>query len=193
MRHIWITFIASLLLLLLLEGFFTIWVSYGSPATLMNQIGLQRTREQRMAKDILILVYRPAEEHAQALSELQSGLPAWERGQTGLRVGDASIGLPAHPSENIASLILQSQSDYTSLDLAFRAILVHHSPVDMLQVQIIMEHENGYFLAISRINVLWQQQIDDVFLQLFWIQTGLVVVIGILVTITRWLAQRATR
>src|SRR2546430_123803 len=92
--YIRIIVVFCVFLLLLLAGFQWIWVGAGSASSIMNQSGLQRTRAQAIAKDTLILAYRPESEHAQAVNELQNLLPRFEQTQKGLQVGDNSLQLP---------------------------------------------------------------------------------------------------
>lgn len=180
----WIVFIATLLVLLLLFGFVGVWVLYGSAATVMLQVGAQRMRVERMTKDALVLADTPtALERAQAESEIQDTFAPWQRVQVGLLVGDASIGLPQHPPADILAAVSQSASDYTPIVVALQHIAAHPGKVDPVQLQIVLSHELGYFTTMTQVNVLWQQYIDSVFQQLFWIETALIAGLFVLILV----------
>lgn len=171
----WLLIAGKVGLLLVLLGFLAIWVAYTSPAGFMAQVATQRGREQRIVKNALVLAYRTdPRERAVALAELQDVLPIWEQVQKGLLVGDRSLGLPRNIPGNIVFILASANTDYVPLDVAARKILVQHNPVDPLQVQILIDHDRGYSNALYQVTLLWQQHIDDVFLQLYFIETGLV-------------------
>ncbi len=164
-----------LALLLLLAAFQSIWVFGGSASSIMLQVGLQRTRVQSIAKDVLVLQYRPVATHPQAVSELQSALPRFEKTQAGLQNGDTSLQLPTNVPGDIAPLVANTQPDYTAIDGALRQILAHiKEPIDPIEAAIILEHEHGYALAINQVSTAWQQRIDSAFLHIFWIESGMV-------------------
>src|SRR5436853_1355459 len=126
--------VTMIVLLLLLIAFQSVWVTHGSATSLMNEVGLQRTRSQRIVKDVLILAYRSSsQEKAQALNELQTTLPLFQQTQAGLQAGDDSRGLPKRPPQDIQLLLIQSQSDYVSLHSAGKMILAQPQQVDPTQ------------------------------------------------------------
>lgn len=176
--------VTTLLLCLLLVGFLSIWVAYGSAANVMSQVGLQRARVERLTKDVLLLADHPTlTEETQAVSEMQNTLPGWQQTQAGLQTGDATLGLPRHPAPDILLQLAQVQPDYTALLVAMSAILVRPAPVNPIEVQIVKDHERAYFLGMSIVNMLWQQHVDDIFWQLFWIETTHVLAIALLVVL----------
>jgi hypothetical protein len=180
--YVRIIVIALLLILLLLGGFQSIWVFAGSASSIMVQVGLQRTRGQAIAKDVLILAYRPESEHIQAISELQNALPLFEQTQKGLQVGDSSLMLPNRIADEIVQLVAATQPDFVSIDTAVKVILaqVHahpDAPIDPTQRDIILAHEHGYVVAMSAVNSAWQARIESAFLHLYEIETGHVVVL----------------
>ena len=172
--YIRIVVMACILLLLLLAGFQWIWVGAGSASSIMIQVGLQRTRVQAITKNVLILAYRPAIEHPQAISELQNTLPRFEQTQRGLLSGDVSLQLPTRVPEDITQLVLTTQSDFISIDTATKVILSNPHNADLIQVAIVVEHEHNYALTMNTVNTAWQLRIDSAFLHLYWIESGLV-------------------
>jgi hypothetical protein len=174
LMYIRIAFVTAIVFLLLLGAFQSIWVFGGSASSIMNQVGLQRARVQAITKNVLILAYRPITEHAQAVSELQNVLPIWERTQNGLKAGNASLQLPANVPGDIATLVSLAQSDYLAIDTAARVILAHTAtPVDPLQLAIVVSHEHGYALAMTQVVNAWQQHIDAAFFHLYLIESGI--------------------
>src|SRR5580765_2203435 len=172
--YIQLAMIASILLLLVLGLFQSIWIYGGSETGIMTQVGLQRTRVQALAKDVQILSYRPASEHAQAINELQNVLPRFEQTQAGLQHGDDALQLPTHVPTDVAQLLIATQSDYTAIDTAVRLIIAHHDePVDPIQRDIVLAHEHDYSTQMTLINTAWQQRIDGAFLHIFWIESGI--------------------
>jgi len=168
--------VTMIVLLLLLVAFQLVWVTHGSATALLNQVGLQQTRSQRIAKDVLILAYRSSsEERAQALNELQATLPLFQQTQAGLQEGDVSLGLPKHPPQDVQFSLIQAQLDYVSFLNAAKAALAQTQHVDLAQVQIVLDHEQSYAQTMSNVVALWSQHINDAFQGLFDIECGLVV------------------
>lgn len=180
-----------LVLLLLLVAFQSIWVVGGSASSIMLQVGLQRTRVQSIAKNVQILENQPADVHPQAVSELQSALPRFEKTQAGLQNGDVSLQLPMSVPTDIALLVANTQPDYNAIDGALRQILAHiRQPIDPTEVSVILEHERGYALAINQVSAAWKQHIDSAFLHIFWIESGLVAIIITLNSIIYFFVSR---
>lgn len=188
----WMTFITTLVLLLALFFFVGVWVLYGSAANVMMQVAAQRMRVERMTKDALMLADSPTVlQRAQATSEIQDTFAPWQVIQTGLVYGDsdAAIGLPQHPPADIAIAVSQSNADYVPIVVALKNIAAHPQHVDPVQLQIVLSHEYPYFTAMSQVTTLWEQHIDGVFHQLFWIETALIVIIFVLVLISFFLSH----
>lgn len=181
-RYTFIIFVTECVLFLLLLAFLAVWVIFGSPSNIMNQIGLQRARCERIEKDALILQYDTnQQDRSQALSELQDTIPPADKAQQALQTGDTSLRLPRHPPNNVILLVNQSNSDYIPIQVAANKIIANHTPVDPLQTQIIMAHEHSYSISINNIAVAWEDQIDTVFFQLFLIEAGITLVLLVLV------------
>ncbi len=190
--YAWIALLTTLLLLLILFGFLGIWVLYGSAANVMSLVGVQRARAEHMVKDVLVLEYRSSStERTTAISELQDTLPLWEKTQQGLQVGDTSLGLPRHPPADVLLSVIQAQSDFVPMQVALQNILAHPTHIDPTQLQIVLDHERGYYVTMSQTNALWQQQIDEIFFQLFWIETGLVAAIAGIVVVNFVFVRRS--
>lgn len=137
--------------------------------SIIHKVNLQGALAERIDKDALILAYRPETEHAQAISELQVTLPAFEKIQAGLQGGDTSLNLPMRRPQDVQLLLLQSQSDYIALDAAAKTILAHtDSPVDPDQIAIIQQHERPYFVAMGTVAKTWEGHIEDNALGFFW-------------------------
>jgi hypothetical protein len=157
--------IAALVLLLLT---FTLPFFYNGSA-IIEQTALQSMRAQRMAKDALIMTYRPVIEHAQALSEIQNTLPLWENEQAVL---NATVGLDSRP------LFTQTQPDFTSMDTALTVIVAHaQAPIDRIQVQIVLDHEQEYTQTMNQLSVLRQQHIQQSNIVASWVQIVLAVLV----------------
>lgn len=189
--YAWIALILTLTLLIALFCFVAVWVAFGSDANVMMQVSSQRMRVERMTKDALVLVDSPTTlQRAQATSEIQDTFAPWQAVQSGLQYGDsdASIGLPQHPPADIALMVNQSNADYVPIVVALKNIVAHPQHVDPVQLQIVLSHELGYFTTMSQVTTLWEQHIDSVFQQLFWIETVLIVIIFALVLISFYLA-----
>lgn len=123
-------------------------------------IARQRTIEQLIVKDVLILSYRDTADHVQAISELQNALPAWEQVEHGLQNGDASLGISPNLPPEVKLLVLQAQSDFTSIDTAAHQILAHSSPVDQTQLMIILQHEHTYSVTMFQMSDLFESHIQ---------------------------------
>jgi hypothetical protein len=177
--------ISCMILVLLLMGFQSVWVLGGSASGIMLQTGLQRTRAQAIAKNALILAYRPQTEHSVAISELQNIQPLWEKTEKGLLQGDASLKLPVNKPDEVTQLVWQEQPDFLAMDTALKKILQKpDAPADPIQVEIILDHQPKYSLTLASTTAAWQRRIDDAFLHLFWIESAFsIIVFGLLTTI----------
>lgn len=157
--------VAAVLLLISLIAFQLLPLTYNE-SHLIGQVALQSTRAQRMAKDALILGYRPASAHVQAISELQNSLPAWEQQQAQMqRIHNADV----------QTLLNQALPDYVALDTAANKLLAR--PDDLTQVQIILQHERNYSLLMNQISTLIQERIQAYNLELILIQSGIAALI----------------
>lgn len=189
--------ITCIALLILLGLFQSVWVLGGSASSIMIQCGLQRTRMQAITKDVLILAYRPTSDRAQAISELQIALPLWEQTQRGLQMGDTVLQLPIQVPEIVQALMTASQSDYLAIDTAARNIVAHTaSPIDPIQLQIILSHEHSYAVEMTQVNNAWQLQIDGAFLHIFLIESGitsLVIILLLLLYVRSRIEERNER
>lgn len=143
-----IILIARIILVALLLACFLIPL-IKSPTNALRKASLQQARVERIAKDVMILEYRPAIEHAQALSELQDTLPVWQ---------DEQSALAQFNDQQVQLLLLQSNADYTPMTAALKIILSQPaSQIDPLQVSIILNHEHDYAVTINQIAQLIQQ------------------------------------
>jgi hypothetical protein len=185
-RRLWILCISTVLLLLLLGGFCTIWVAFGSGTEIMSQVGVQRMRVERLAKDVLVLANHPTlPAQAQATSEIQDTLPIWQKTQVGLQAGDASLGLPQTGDSGIIAMVSLAQIDFLPILVALQKLL-RGPPIDPTHIQIVLSHENGYLVTMTQVNSLWQTHIDSVFSQLFWIEAAFITAILLLVALSFW-------
>jgi len=120
----------------------------------------QRSLEERIVKNTLILAYRASpDERAEAINELQNTLPTWEKVQTGLRNGDASLGISPNLPTEVKLLLAKIQPNFVSLDTASRKVLDHHSPVDPVQIDIILQHSQLYYLTMAQASDAFQESI----------------------------------
>lgn len=152
-----------LFLLLLLGGFQSIPILAGSDTTAVNQAGLQRTRGEVIAKNVLILQYRPATARPQAISDLETTLPLWEQEQT-------TLANDVRPDVQI--IVTEIRPDYLAMDTAVRAILAHpDGPTDPVQVSIILMHDRQYVVSMNEIVLILQQSADRRTTSLFVIES----------------------
>jgi hypothetical protein len=167
-----IAYAGALFLLLALAGTHFLPLIFNEP-DIINQTALQSTRAQRIAKDAMILTYRPSSERAQAISELQNTLPVFEAQQTKLQTLTNS---------DLHLLVSQSQSDYTSLVTATKILLNQpDGTTNMTQLQIILDHERTYSLLMSQLASLRTAQIhanNVIFVAVQTVDIVLILVIG---------------
>lgn len=151
----------GVLLILISIGFGVFPLMPNDTLDVIRLIARQRTLEQLIAKDTLILAYRPTDDHVQAISELQNTLPAWEKVELGLQNGDASLGISPNLPGNIKLLLLQAQSDFTGIDASAHYILAHPDPVDQTQLSIVLQHERAYSVTMFQVNTLFNDYIQE--------------------------------
>jgi len=161
--------ISMIALLVLLIAFQLVPLTFNE-TSILSQVGQQKTRSQRIAKDVYVLAYRPEDEHAQAVSELQNTLPVWEQTQGQLQA--------IRISGNISIYITQSQPDFTAMDTASRKLLAiananPNAKTDTTQVDIVAEHERGYYLSISQFITAFDQHIQSRMQLLVYIESGI--------------------
>jgi len=171
-----IVLISAIALLVLLIAFQLVPLTFNETA-ILSQVGQQKTRSQRIAKDVYVLAYRPNDEHAQAISELQNTLPSWEQTQAQLQ--------HIRISGNIDVYIVQSQPDFTAMDTASRKLLAiananPNAKTDTTQVDIVAEHERGYYLSISQFISAFDQHVQERMQLLVYIEVGIALLILIL-------------
>jgi MFS superfamily sulfate permease-like transporter len=170
--------IFGILLILFFIAFAALPLIPNSTLGVIRIIARQRTIEQLIVKDVLILAYRPTSEHVQAISELQNSLPVWEKVEAGLQNGDDSLGISPNLPPEVKALILQAQSDFTSIDTAAHQILAHPSQVDQTQLLIILQHERAYSLTLFQVSSLFEDHIHAISQVYFGI--GVAISIGLL-------------
>jgi hypothetical protein len=142
-----VTFVTTMVLLALLVAVQLLPLAYNE-SSIISQAAFQSTRAQRLSKDAMVLAYRPVSEHAQAISEIQNTIPAWEQEQGYL--------LDRHNAD-IESLILQAQPDFVAMDTATKKLLSH--PSDQTQAIIIIQHERNYSLLMQQVSALIQNNL----------------------------------
>lgn len=152
-----------LLLLLIDAGFQAIPLTVSGDQ--ISQADAQKTRCEVIAKSALILEYRPASEHVQAISDLQVVLPRFQHEQS---------VIADYRSDAIQAYIVQAQPDYLAIVNATQMILAQkNKPVDMTQVSIILAHERGYTTTMNELLVYGLQRLDARTLQLFLFESGI--------------------
>lgn len=163
----------------------------------VQQANYQLARDEFIAKDVLTLAYRPATYHSQAIGELQTILPQFEQVQVGLLSGNAALGLPGNPPDNVRLALLATQSDYTAITTATSHLLAHPDSAspDPIQVEIILQHERLYIGEMYQVITLLQQNAEASTAQLVLLEvvvigaTGLVVLLKYLL-LTRYALKR---
>lgn len=156
--------LALMVVLLLLEAGFQAIPLFTS-ATQVAEASAQRTRCEVIAKSVLILAYRPASEHVQAISDLQVVLP--------LFLQEQSV-LASYRNETIQTYIVQMQPNFLAIVKAAQNILARKDkPVDMDQVAIIVSHERDYVSTMSQLLTYGLQRLDSRTLQLFLIECSI--------------------
>ncbi len=168
----------GIILLLFLIAFTALPLMPNSTLGVIRIIARQRTIEQLIVKDVLILAYRPTPEHVQAISELQNALPTWEKVQAAFQHGDAELGISANLPPEVKLLVLQAQSDFTSIDTAAHQILTHSSPVDQTQLLIVLQHERGYSVTMFQVSGLFEDSI--LFVSRIYFGVGTLISLGLL-------------
>lgn len=171
--------LAAILLVLVLIAFESL-LPLVDASSYLNQAGLQRTRSDVLALAMLTLEYRPASEHALAISNLQVTLPIFEQEQTLLNSDDDS-------DEQL--LLQQMRGDYLAIVTAAQsAISVPGKPVDPIQVNIIMAHKDSYRSTMNLLVNVLVSHVERLTWTLFYTESGIgVLIAGIVVILWRLL------
>lgn len=149
-----------------------------------QQANFQLARAEFLVKDVYILAYRGDTARAQAVSELQIQLPAFERVQAGLANGDPTLGLPNNPSAGVKQALLSANADYLALDAAIKAILASPEKApDLVQVTIVAQHERPYLAAMYPVTTLLQQEAQTRSIQFLVIKMALIGLVFVLIIV----------
>jgi hypothetical protein len=174
-----------LVLVLINAGFQAIPLT--TSASQISEADLQRTRCEVIAKSALILAYRPATEHVQAISDLQVVLPRFQQEQT---------SLATYHNDIVQGYLLQMQPDYLAITNATQNILAQKDkPIDKIQIDIILAHEHNYLSTMNEFLVYGLQRLDGRTMQVFVIECiidGLLLIIVVLFWIRIELLLRRT-
>lgn len=152
---------------------------------IMQQANFQLARDEFIAKDVMVLAYRPLSYHSQAVSELQTVLPQFQMVQVGLLQGNVSLSLPGKPPDSVKVALLASQSDYLAIVTAVNHLLAHPDATnpDPIQVEIVLQHERLYVGEMYQVISLLQQDAEARDVQLIFIKltilggTGTIVIL----------------
>jgi len=179
---------ASLLFLILLTLFLAIPLNHSidDDIATLRVATFQAAISQRIAKDALELEGKDMGLQVQAIGELQTMLPIFENQQ---------MQLSEQPTlPDIQPLLLMSQADFLSMDMAMRTLLANLSaPADPIEVQVILMHERTYFLDMSLISLMIEQEGEGDKVQLFGIELGLVSCLFLLLLLHQWETERQMR
>lgn len=148
-----------------------------------QQTWTQVARCEFMAKDVLVLVYRPASFHSQAINELQTTLPQFQQVQIGLTTGSTILNLPI-PSNDIAIELDVAKPEYVALTTAIAKILsTPDTTPDPIEVNIVMQHELQYAVDMANVAVLIQQEAEQTDLHIIVIKVIIKILILLIIAI----------
>lgn len=189
----------SIFLLIVLIGFELLPITMGNDDfVILQQANLQVVRVQLLAKNVLILEYRSELYHTQAVNELQTALPNFRATQSGLLNGDPVLGLPDNPPDDVRNSLNAVRPDYNAIVAAVDNILLHpnNNPPDLIQVNIVLQHERGYMTAMYQVASLLQSDAETRKIELLIIKISLIGIIGVVAILrhalfARRLMQRA--
>lgn len=150
--------VAGVLLLLVQAAFQSLPLFLPSDANAINNAGLQRTRSQVLVKSAFTLAYRPKQEHAQAVSDIQTVLPLWQQEQEALT---QTVSIDVQP------LLTDARGDYLAMLAASKVILAHSDSVNLIQVDIMAASNRNYVRAMNQVVILLVRQ-ADVRVRSFW-------------------------
>jgi hypothetical protein len=163
-------------LLLILLSFEALPLMPNSTLNTFHLAARQRVLEEHIVKNILVLAYRPQDEHADAISQIQTALPVWEQVENGLQKGDTSLGISPRLPQDMKLMLIQAQPDFVYLDTAARKILAHPSPVDQTELTIVLQHDQGYYIAMAQVVIVLQDDLRGMAIIYFSIElvTGII-------------------
>lgn len=173
--------LAAVILILILIAFEAL-LPLVDASSYLNQAGLQRTRSDVLALAMLTLEYRPASEHALAISNLQVTLPIFEQEQTLLNSNDAS-------DEQL--LLQQMRGDYLAIITSAQTVVSAPSkPVDPVQVSIMMAHKDSYRSTMNLLVNVLVSHVERLTWTLFYTESGIgLLILGVVVWLWRMLEK----
>lgn len=155
----------GMLLLLFLLGFQSIPVWTGIDADAITAVGNQRVRAEVFARDVQVLQYRSVEMHAQAIADLQAGLPFFEAEEQ---------ALANDPRPDVQIVVAAARPDYLAIQSAVQAILAQpDGPVDPIEVTILLQHDRPYLLTMNSVSLILTQSSERKTWFLFWTELTL--------------------
>ncbi len=136
--------VTCLALLLLLTGFESLPLSHYA-TDYLNGANIQCVRSQVLVKSALTLEYRPAAEHAQAISDMQVVLPLFIAEQD---------TLARNHNADLQQAVQFAHGDFLALVSAAQNIINQaksNAKIDQTQVNILIMHNRGYLTAQNEI------------------------------------------
>ena len=120
----------------------------------VNIAGRQRMLSQRITKAALYLSTSQSEaDRLAAQRQIESALALWRQSHTGLRLGDASLGLPGGNSEAIETLFRKLEPDYQAMLAAAQDIAgAANQPQIVAQgIAVLRQHEPAFLEGMNEI------------------------------------------
>lgn len=167
-------------------------VSGNDDLVIMQQANFQLARDEFISKDVMILAYRPATYHSQAVSELQTVLPQFQSVQVGLLKGNVALDLPGNPPDSVQVALLASQSDYLAIVTAVNHLLATPDAAkpDIVQVEIVLQHERLYINEMYQVISLLQADAEARKVQLVIIKLAIIGCAGVTILLKYTLFTR---
>ncbi len=157
--------VIAILLLMLLVWLEIVPSSWQEDKQYIVNVGFQRERDQLFVNSLYTLQYRPESEKAQAISDLQTSLLAFQQEQTQIW---------QNPDPDVKRYLRSAQPDYLAIVAAVRVLLAHpDDPVNRSEFTIILSHHQHFFPSMNALVTLLNRDLENRITQLMDIQIAL--------------------
>lgn len=144
--------VLAVLLLVFLVWFEIVPSSSQEDEQYIVNVGFQRERDQLFVNSLYTLQYRSEAEKAQAISDLQSSLLAFQQEQ-------ALIW--KNPDPGVQGYLHAAQPDYLAITTAVQVLIDHpDNPVNRSELAVILSHDHHFFTSIDALVTFLKQELE---------------------------------
>jgi len=152
--------VIAILLLMFLVWFEIVPSSSQTDERYIVNVGFQRERDQLFVNSLYTLQYRSEAEKAQALSDLQTSLLAFQQEQ-------ALVW--KNPDPHVQRYMRDAQPNYLAIATAVQVLIAHpDDPVNRSELSVILLHDQHFFTSMDALVAFLKQELEVHITQLMY-------------------------